>query len=319
MACGFHNCIGPKNDKSSDQGKNVSVLCLCSYFMFLTLYLVNQIKLYIAVERGGTIQYTVWITEAWRVLGWAEPSAALFWEMTTMYYTLYLAGRYSAASSSLSSGVGGETSTGGGKGGDGASAAGGAGGAASTPSSGSGSTIPPILSVGSNASMGSARSAATRPLKNTSDGDHSSGGASGGSGTAALTDGLGSAPPTPRGPHGGAGGGGDAASVGSSPGRRPTSPANSAVSASRHVHGQQHGHPHSNKPSGSAKELPVWMIGTYLLLHCEAEAYRRNLSGEDERRFGEGRPSAAAASLMGVTAGGVDFNALLMHPGLSPR
>ena len=24
----------------------------------------------------------------------------------------------------------------------------------------------------------------------------------------------------------------------------------------------------------------MWMIGTYLLLHCEAEAYRRNLSGE---------------------------------------
>ena len=64
------------------------------------------------------------------------------------------------------------------------------------------------------------------------------------------------------------------------------------------------------------------MIGTYLLLHCEAEAYRRNLSGEDERRFGEGRSSGAgaAASLMGVrTAGGVDFNDLLMHPGLSPR
>ena len=273
---------------------------------------------YMTVERGGTIQYTVWITEAWRVLGWAEPSAALFWEMTTMYYTLYLAGRYSPASSSQSN-AGGEAGAGnsGGKGDDGASGA--AGGAASTPSSGSGSTIPPILSVGSNASTGSARSAATRTRKNTTDGDHSPGGASGGSGTAALTDGLGSAPPTPRGPHG-SGGGGDTASVGSSPGRRPASPANSAVSSSRHVHGQQHGHhPHSNKPSGSAKELPVWMIGTYLLLHCEAEAYRRNLSGEDERRFGECRPSAAAASLMGVTAGGVDFNALLMHPGLSPR
>jgi len=269
----------------------------------------------VAVERGGTVQYTVWITEAWRVLGWAEPSAALFWEMTTMYYTLYLAGRYSSAfmSHSNAGGEAGAGGSGGGKGGDGASAAGGTGGAASAPSSGSGSTIPPILSVGSNASMGSARSAATRPRKNTADGDHSSAGASGGSGTAALTDGLGSAPPTPRGPHGA--GGGDAASVGSSPGRRPTSPANSAVSASRHVHGQ----PHSNKPTGSAKELPVWMIGTYLLLHSEAEAYRRNLSGEDERRFGEGRPSAAAASLMGVTAGGVDFNALLMHPGLSPR
>jgi hypothetical protein len=39
------------------------------------------------------VPYTLWITEAWRVLGWAEPSAALFWEMATMYYTLFLAGR----------------------------------------------------------------------------------------------------------------------------------------------------------------------------------------------------------------------------------
>ena len=39
------------------------------------------------------VPYTLWITEAWRVLGWAEPSAALFWEMATMYHTLFLAGR----------------------------------------------------------------------------------------------------------------------------------------------------------------------------------------------------------------------------------
>ena len=35
----------------------------------------------------------LWITEGWRVLGWAEPSAALFWEMATMVHTLLVAGR----------------------------------------------------------------------------------------------------------------------------------------------------------------------------------------------------------------------------------
>ncbi|GAX26435.1 hypothetical protein FisN_37Hh015 [Fistulifera solaris] len=38
-------------------------------------------------ERQAT--YTVWITEAWRVLGWAEPTAALVWEMATLYHALY--------------------------------------------------------------------------------------------------------------------------------------------------------------------------------------------------------------------------------------
>lgn len=38
--------------------------------------------------RKTTVPYTLWITEAWRVLGWAEPSSALFWEMATMYRKL---------------------------------------------------------------------------------------------------------------------------------------------------------------------------------------------------------------------------------------
>jgi hypothetical protein len=33
--------------------------------------------------RKTAVPYTLWITEAWRVLGWAEPSAALFWEMAS--------------------------------------------------------------------------------------------------------------------------------------------------------------------------------------------------------------------------------------------
>jgi len=39
------------------------------------------------------IHYTVWITCSWWVLGWAEPCASVFWEMATMFHTLYLAGR----------------------------------------------------------------------------------------------------------------------------------------------------------------------------------------------------------------------------------
>jgi len=33
---------------------------------------------------------------------------------------------------------------------------------------------------------------------------------------------------------------------------------------------------------GSAKELPVWLIGTFLFLHCEESAKERNLSGTGE-------------------------------------
>lgn len=35
--------------------------------------------------RKTAVPYTLWITEAWRVLGWAEPSAALFWEMASTF------------------------------------------------------------------------------------------------------------------------------------------------------------------------------------------------------------------------------------------
>lgn len=37
--------------------------------------------------------------------------------------------------------------------------------------------------------------------------------------------------------------------------------------------------------TASAKELPVWLVGTFLLLHAEDFAYQRNLSGEDECRY----------------------------------
>jgi hypothetical protein len=102
------------------------------------------------------VGYTLWITEAWRVLGWAEPSAALFWEMATMYHTLYLAGRAE--------------------------------------------DIPPILSCGSHSSMGSA---------------------------------------------------------------------------------PQLDQQKRQKYSTTAKDLPVWLIGTFLLLHCDA--YRRNTDADGAR------------------------------------
>jgi hypothetical protein len=103
-------------------------------------------------SRISIVPYTVWITEAWKVLGWGEPSAALFWEMATMYHTLYVAGRV-------------ETDD----------------------------QIPPILSCGSHSSMGS-------------------------------------------------------------------------VAPEQKSQRQKY--------SSTAKELPVWLIGTFLLLHCEDSTHR---------------------------------------------
>lgn len=56
----------------------------------------------------------------------------------------------------------------------------------------------------------------------------------------------------------------------------------------------------------SAKELPVWLIGTFLLLHCEENAYERNLAGNEE----EGTRTTSA---------NVDFSNLFKNPSLSTR
>lgn len=159
-------------------------------------------------HRKTVVPYTLWITEAWRVLGWAEPSSALFWEMATMYHTLFLAGRAFAADYQ------------------------------------DGSHIPPILSCGSTSSM------------------------SMGSGTTNHTD-------------------------------RPVSFDKKKFST-----------------AASAKELPVWLVGTFLLLHCEEFAYQRNLSGEDERRF---YGNATGKDSVHNNTGMVDFTSLLKHSALSPR
>jgi hypothetical protein len=156
--------------------------------------------------RKTAVPYTLWITEAWRVLGWGEPSAALFWEMATMYHTLYLAGRAYATDFH-------ETSN-----------------------------IPPILSCGSTSSMGSGNTHYTM-----------------GGGSSSV---------------GGGGGGG------------------SGFDKKKY-----------SSTSASAKELPVWLVATFLLMHCEEMAYQRNLSSLDDRRTSLSDP------LMN----------LLNYPGLSSR
>lgn len=163
---------------------------------------------------SSLVPYTLWITEAWRVLGWAEPSAAVFWEITTMYHTLIMANKAYAADWK----------------------------------EGAMSTIPPILSCGSASSIGSG-------TNNSNETHH----------------------------------------IHSAKSKKFSSPA-------------------------SAKELPVWLIGTFLLLHCEDYAYQRNLSGQDNRRFYN--TSSATINGMDKISGGahkMDFTSLFKNSSLSPR
>lgn len=169
--------------------------------------------------RKTAVPYTLWITEAWRVLGWAEPSAALFWEMATMYHTLYLAGRAFATDFQEQSYQ-------------------------------NSNNIPPILSCGSTSSMGS--------------------------GNTHHTDRMGS------------------------------------VGGTTIIDKKKY------SSSASAKELPIWLVATFLLMHCEDMAYQRNLSGLDDRRFFGSGGGSPLDPLM-KNGGKVDFSSLLKYPGLSPR
>jgi hypothetical protein len=154
-------------------------------------------------QRKSTVPYTLWITEAWRVLGWAEPSACLFWEMASMFQILHTAGMAFAADYK------------------------------------EGTHIPPILSCGStSSSMGSG-----------------------------------------------------------------TTQERSYMEKKRYA------------ASSAAKELPVWLIGTFLLLHCEEVAYQRNLSGQDEGRYSSGGIFDSSALETGKT----EFTSLFRNPSLSPR
>jgi TBCC domain-containing protein 1 len=152
-------------------------------------------------QHKAAVPYTLWITEAWRVLGWAEPSAALFWEMGTLYETLYAAQKSFAADFK------------------------------------EGAIIPPILSSGSTSSLGS------------------------------------------------------------------------GTTQERSLDKKRY------SVAASAKELPVWLIGTFLLLHCEEVAYQRNLSGQDESRF----TSRGFLESSALDSGKMDFTSLFRNPSLSPR
>jgi TBCC domain-containing protein 1 len=212
------------------------------------------------------VQYTVWITEAWRDLGWAEPSAALFWEMATMYYTLHVAGRsieveeLELPSVPKNPGKMGEDTDDGDHHLDEYQNM----GIQRTLSQ----SIPPILSCGSSASMESVEE------RKKAD-SHSS--------------------PT-------------------------SSPRKSELLKTTN---NNKPNPTSNKASAaSAKELPVWLVGMFLLLHCEDLAFHRNVSGEDERRF-----DALLVRQKGGNIGGADWQNklgldgmnLFMNPSLSPR
>ena len=198
---------------------------------------------------SSVVPYTLWITEAWRVLGWAEPSAALFWEMATLFAALQAAGRdyyYSDGCAHHPHGGSYHTS-------QSQSQQQPASQQHHVPyTSRSGfNSIPPILSCGSTGSM-------------------TSGATSSHAATALAAE-------------------------------KASKKFSSAV---------------------SAKELPIWLVGTFLLLHCEEYACQRSLGGEDERRFAYHNHHAAATELQQQTspAGGrMDFGSMFRHQALSPR
>lgn len=63
----------------------------------------------------------------------------------------------------------------------------------------------------------------------------------------------------------------------------------------------------------------MWLVGMYLLLHCEEGVFRRNVSGEDAQRFDALMAKQGATPGVGELGLGVDFGMLLMQPSLSLR
>ena len=189
----------------------------------------------VVVVVAVVVPYTVWITEAWRVLGWAEPSAALFWEMATMYAALIVSQReismhyYYYNNNDIhhhhSQNMNHHSQT------------------HSNHYYYPRGIIPPILSCGSTGSVGSHGTSAER---------------------------------TPT--HTGTGGG----STGSS---HHNTPYHNHNHHNNENHSKKHNHTSVSTSSrlpnavASAKELPVWLVSTFLLLHCEEGALQRNLSG----------------------------------------
>ena len=219
--------------------------------------------------------YTVWITEAWNILKWSEPSAALFWEMATMFHTLYVAslsargggsggvvrerilgydvdralGPFGAVARSTSAHQPGASSTSDGR-------------YSSASANTSLDCIPPLFSCNSQSSMGSVRSASADP-SSAWDGRN--------------RDQQSHANATPSREGGG--------------GMKPA----------RH----------------SARELPVWLISMFLLVHCENEAFLRCTSGDDDRRFAGHAENMGGSSSNGDPT--LDYAALLHNRSLSPR
>jgi TBCC domain-containing protein 1 len=75
----------------------------------------------------------------------------------------------------------------------------------------------------------------------------------------------------------------------------------------------------------SAKELPVWLISMFLLVHCEDQAFLRCTSADDERRFsndgggGSISPSPRSHHYSRPGEAETDFNSMLLHRSLSLR
>lgn len=144
--------------------------------------------------------------------------------------------------------------------------------------------IPPILSCGSQSSMGSVKSSGVE-----SGGDASGGG--GGGSVPSSVDGsyaLGAGATTAT--------------------NKPQSRVNASnMKPARH----------------SAKELPVWLISMFLLVHCEDQAFMRCTSAEDERRFsneGGGSGGSSRHHQHGSRPGEEnEFNSMLITRSLSLR
>lgn len=161
------------------------------------------------------------IAQAWHVLKWAEPISSLFWEMCTMFHTLFLAEKSMTAQEPAQ------------------------------PNhkflvhprqSNHKLYFPPLLAVETSSSMDS------------QDGKRA--------------DRLVSGRTTPESPV-------------------SSSCASSPVSRAKLANNTAHLQPQASStlPAGTAKELPIWMIGMFLLLHCEEQVYFRCVSGDIDRRF----------------------------------
>eukprot|EP00559_Dactyliosolen_fragilissimus_P007527 CAMPEP_0184870378 /NCGR_PEP_ID=MMETSP0580-20130426/37247_1 /TAXON_ID=1118495 /ORGANISM="Dactyliosolen fragilissimus" /LENGTH=1026 /DNA_ID=CAMNT_0027372417 /DNA_START=29 /DNA_END=3110 /DNA_ORIENTATION=+ len=250
------------------------------------------------------VQYTVWITEAWSVLGWAEPSAALFWEMATMYHTLYLAERERGHHNG----------------------------------SASKSTDANQIFRDKKKKVMDKKTTNNSPFDSGNLNDNS----------ATFYDSSPSMDSQDNNNHN------MNIKLLHVQTQLPESPVSADESITKlssksmrtnNIHRHSHGsrsnssnqHSNSKSTASSAKELPLWLVGMFLLLHCEDMVFWRNISGQDERRFdvannnnSEGT-STSSPHIPNTMHNdnknkniwndnlGVGFGMLHLHPSLSPR